>query len=134
MRAFLKFNRGVLKMPLPWRLWLMLLVTANLVVPLFFLGHLEAEVVLGAMVGSMILMTVLTAVSGFTRLLGLGHILWIPLLLFLWTRLDQIPADDFFGVWVRVLMALNAMSLALDAADVFRYISGDRQETVPGLS
>ena len=41
MRAFLKFNRGVLKMPLPWRLWLMLLVTANLVVPLLFIRQLE---------------------------------------------------------------------------------------------
>ncbi|MCH7753918.1 hypothetical protein IH970_02170 [candidate division KSB1 bacterium] len=134
MHAFLKFNRGVLKMPLPWRLWLMLLVTANLVVPLFFLGHLEAKVVLGAMVGSMMLMTVLTAVSGFTRLLGLGHILWVPLLLFLWTRLDQIPANDFFGVWIRILMALNAMSLIIDAVDVIRYIAGHRRETVPGLS
>lgn len=133
MRAFLKFNRGVLKMPLPWRLWLMLLVATNLVVPLFFLGRLEAKVVLGAMVGSMLLMTVLTAASGFSRLLGLGHIWWIPLLLFLWTRLDQIPVNDFFGVWIRVLMALNALSLVVDAMDVYRYIAGDRRETVAGL-
>ena len=134
MSAFLKFNRGVLKMPLPWRLWLMLLVTANLVVPLFFLGHLEAQVVLGVFMGSAILMTVLTRLSGFSRLLGLGHILWVPLLLFLWTRLDQMPADDFFGVWVRVLMVLNALSLVVDAADVVRYIAGDRQDTVAEFS
>ena len=134
MRAFIKFNKGVLKMPLPARLWLMLLVPVNLVVPLFFIGHLEAQVILGAFVGSGVLMTVLTALTGFSRMLGLGHILWIPLLVFLWTRLNQIPADDFFGVWVRVLMALNAMSLIIDAADIVRYVAGDRQETVPGLS
>ena len=134
MHAFLKFNRGMMKMPLPWRLWLMLLVTANLVVPLFFLGHLEAQVVLGVFMGSAILMTVLTRLSGFSRLLGLGHILWVPLLLFLWTRLDQMPADDFFGVWVRVLMVLNALSLVVDAADVVRYIAGDRQDTVAEFS
>ena len=31
MKAFIKFNRGMLKMPLHWQLWLMLLVAANLV-------------------------------------------------------------------------------------------------------
>ena len=134
MRAFIKFNKGMLKMPLPVRLWLMLLVAANMVVPLFFISHLEAQVVLGVFMGSAILMTVLTGLSGFSRLLGFGHILWVPLLYFLWTRLDQMPADDFFGVWVRVLMVLNALSLVVDAADVIRYIAGDRQEMVADFS
>ncbi len=34
MRAFIKFNRGVMKMPMLVRLWLMLLVALNLVVPM----------------------------------------------------------------------------------------------------
>jgi hypothetical protein len=62
--------------------------------------------------------------------LGLGHIFWVPLLYFLWMRLDQNPADDFFGIWMRVLMLLNAMSLIIDAVDVGRYIAGDRKDTV----
>jgi len=81
----------------------------------------------------MVLMTVVTAVSGFTRLLGLGHIPWIPLLYFLWARIDQIPADDFFGVWIRGLMVLNAVSLLIDVVDVGRYISGERTETVDNV-
>ena len=44
MRAVIKFNKGMLKMPIHWQLWLMLLVTVNLVVPLFYLRRLEAEV------------------------------------------------------------------------------------------
>ena len=133
MKAFIKFNRGIMQMPLHWRLWLALLITANLIVPLFFIGRLEAQVVIGALLGSMILMTILTGFTGFTRLLGLGHIFWIPLLYFLWTRLGQIPADSAFGVWIRVLMTLNAVSLVIDAVDVTRYIAGDREETVAGL-
>ena len=78
-------------------------------------------------------MTVLTGLSGFTRLLGLGHIFWLPLLYFLWNRLGQIPADDLFGVWIRILIAVNAISLVIDGIDVFRYIAGDRAETVKGL-
>ncbi len=134
MGAFIKFNKGVMKMPIHWRLWLALLVIVNLVIPLFFLNRLEAQVVAGTLIASVILMTGLTALSGFTRLLGLGHILWIPLLYFLWMRLEQNPADDFFGLWLRILMILNAASLIIDVIDVGRYIAGDRSERVEALS
>ena len=89
--------------------------------------------VLAAMMASMVLMTVLTGLAGFTRILALGHIFWIPLLYFLWTRLGEIPPDDLFGVWIRALIVLNALALAIDAIDVARYISSDREETVKGL-
>lgn len=133
MRAFIKFNKGMLNMPLHWQLWLMLLVAGNMIVPLFYLDRLEAQVTLGVLLASMMLMTILTARTGFSRLLGLGHILWFPMLYFLWTRLDQIPADDFFGIWIRTLIAINAASLVIDVVDVARYIAGDREETVKGL-
>ena len=79
-------------MSTPVQLWLLLLVVANMAVPLFFLGQLEAQVVLATFLASVVLMTTLTAVSGFTRLLGLGHVFWILLLWFLWTRLDGTPS------------------------------------------
>ena len=133
MNAFLRFNRGILRMPLPWQAWLILLVTGNLVVPLFFLAHPEAQVVVAALVISMMLMTALTARFGFSRILGLGHIAWIPLLVYLWTRLDQVPANEAFGVWLRAVIALDAASLIIDAVDVARFYRGDRSETVRGL-
>ncbi len=133
MRAFIRFNKGMMKMPIQWQAWVAVLVTANLVIPLFYLNRLEAQVVLATILASLILMTVLTALTGFTRLLGLGHVLWIPLIYFLWLRLEQIPADDFFGIWIRVLMIVNATSLVIDSVDVARYIAGDRAETVQGL-
>ncbi len=132
-KAFIRFNRGVLNLPVHWMLWNMLLVMANLVLPLFFLNRVESQVVLATVLASMILMTTLTRLSGFSRLLGLGHVLWIPLLYFLWIRLGEIPANDFFGIWIRVLMALNAASLVIDTVDVIRYIAGDREETIKGL-
>ena len=133
MNTFIKFNKGLLKMPFGVRLWLMLLIAINMVVPLFYFDRLEAQVILGALFASMMLMLIITARTGFTRLLGLGHILWLPLLFFLWSQLDQIPADDFFGSWVRALMVVNAVSLVIDSIDVSRYIAGDREETVKGL-
>ena len=119
-----------MKLPVHWKLWMMLLVVVNVVIPLFFFDRIEARMVLGAILASVLLMTILTATSGFTRLLGLGHIFWVPLIYFLWTRLSQIPATDFFGIWIPALMVLNAESLVIDAVDVFRYVAGDRGETV----
>ena len=131
MHAFLRFNSGMMNMmkrSTPVRLWLLVLVTANMVIPLFFLGRLEAQLVLTAFLASIVFMTALTAISGFTRLLGLGHMFWIPLLWFLWTRLDGTPSDTFFGLWLRVLITLNGLSLVIDTADVIRYITGERVE------
>lgn len=127
------FNKGLLSMPTSVKAWLLLLVAVNLVVPLFFFERLEAQVVVGTMLLSMMLMTALTAWAGFTRILGLGHMLWIPMLLWLWTRLDEIPAIDAFGLWVRLLMVLNGISLIIDVVDVRRYLAGDREDIVRGL-
>ncbi len=133
MHAFIKFNKGMLKLPLHWQLWLAVLVAANLVVPFFYLQRLEAQVVLGTILASMTLMTLLTARFGFTRILGLGHILWVPMLAFLLARLGDVPAGDAYGIWIRALIVLNSVSLVIDAVDVVRYIAGDRAETVAGL-
>jgi hypothetical protein len=108
----------------------MFLLTINMVLPLFFLNRMEAWIVLGALLASIILMTILTAHVGFTRLLGLGHIFWLPLIYFLLNRLDEIPAYQFYGIWVRSVMAINASSLIIDSIDVIRYITGDREEMV----
>ena len=100
---------------------------------LVYLDHFEAKIVLGTFLISFMLMVMITGVTGFTRLLGAGHILWIPMLTYLGSQLDQIPSDDFFGYWIRALIMINAASLVFDAIDVMRYIRGNRTEMVKGL-
>ena len=134
MRAFLRFNQGLFSMPPLWQAWLLALVSANLIAPLFFLGRLEAQVVIAALVLSMVFMTILTGRFGFSRILGLGHIWWVPLLGFLWSRLADVPPTDAFGLWLRAVMALNVTSLIIDTVDVVRFLAGERAETVDGLS
>ena len=87
-----KFPNGVLKLPLAVQICLGVLVIANAVVPMFFIGHREAQVVLGVFMVSAASMMILAHMMGFTRLLGLGHVLWIPLLLYLWSRMGGHPA------------------------------------------
>ncbi len=133
MYAFIKLNKGLFMMPLPWKMWLSLLIAANVFVPLFYFQQLEAQIVLVTMAANMALMTFLTSRFGFTRILGLGHIFWIPLLGFLLTRLGNIPAGDAYSAWLRALLVVNSGSLLIDMVDVIRYLAGDRAETVQGL-
>ena len=130
LRAFITFNLGMLRMPAGVKVWLLGLIAANMVVPMFFISTREAQVVILAMLASVMLMTALTAQSGFTRLLGLGHILWIPLLVYLWRSLPDHPFDTGMGLWLRVLMVLNTISLGIDTVDVVRYLRGDRGKLV----
>jgi len=129
--AFARFVRGVARLPLAVKVWLGVLMAANGVAPLVFLTRREAQVTLVTFLASAALMMILTHVVGFTRLLGLGHLLWVLLLLYLWTRMGGHPAAQPYGAWIRLVMALNAASLVLDARDVVRYLRGDRNEMAP---
>ena len=133
MRAFLKFNTGMLRMSAPVKIWLLVLIVFNIVVPLFYLNQPEALVTVIVFFTSAMFMVLLTVWTGFSRMLGVGPVLWVPLLLWLWTRLDQIPADDLFGLWVRALMRSNVISWVMDAIDVTRYLRGDRDDVMKGL-
>lgn len=133
MQGFIKFNKGILRMPLPIKSWVALLAVMNLVGPLFFIHRLESQVVLGTMLVGATTMGLLTARFGFTRILGLGHFYWFPMLFWLATRLGQHDLGEPFGVWLTALMIVNAISLVIDVVDVVRYVAGDRKELVPGL-
>ncbi len=121
-------------MPSHWQLWLGLLIGANLVAPLFFLEHVEAQGTIAALLISMALMTALTARFGFSRILGLGHVAWLPLLAVLVGRVTEVSATTAFGLWLRIVIVLDATSLLIDAVDAIRFARGDRAETVPMLS
>ena len=73
----MRFNKAILALPMPWPIWMALLMLANLVCPFFFLGTLEATIVLVGFAASITLMLALFARFGFVRLLGLGHAPWL---------------------------------------------------------
>ena len=131
MRWMIEFNKAVMKQPIWVQVWSLILVAANGVVPLFYLDRLEARVTLGVVLASGILMTALFSRFGYARILGLGHILWIPLVGFLWIRVSETPANDFFGIWIRSLIGINVVSLLIDIVDVGRFVAGDREPNVP---
>ncbi len=126
----IQFTRGLMLQPRWVVAWVGWLMVVNLLVPLFFLTHIEARVVLAVFAAAGMIMGFLTRRFGFTRLLGLGHFVWFPLLFWLWGRVGAVPPQEAFGLWLRILMATNALSLLLDVADVGRYLAGERGQVV----
>jgi hypothetical protein len=136
IRSLVAFTRGMAALAWPWWLWVGLLGTVNMVVPLFFLGSVEARVVLAAILLGVVTQMLIISRLGFVRLLGLGHIVaWVPMLLWLVPRLTNLDAGTPFGRWLFAVVALDLASLAIDFVDVARYLAGDRQPapgTAPG--
>ena len=126
MKATIDFLRTMLTFPKPWVGWVMLLMIANMVIPLFYLGTPEGKVVLGAFVFAALFQTAIFSAKGFVRLLGIGHIAWVPMVAWLWTRLDLAPAGGLFRYWLLATILLVSLSLLIDAVDVIRYLRGER--------
>lgn len=130
MRALMLFLTGVLAMHPIWQFWVGLLLALNVVAPLAFLDRLEAVVVLviGGLSGAWMLYLVQR--TGFTRLLGLGHVLWLPLVVWLWFRIEPVAMAGGFEWWLRAVTLVNAISLVIDTVDVLRWLRGERAPLV----
>ena len=95
---------------------------------MFFLHTLEARVVLVTLMLGGVLMEFLTWQQGFTRLLGLGHILWFALVPWLVTRVGLHESGPVV-FWLVAVIAFNSLSLVIDVRDVVRYAGGEREES-----
>ena len=129
IKIFIGFNRALLAMPKPWLGWTILLVLANLVLPWFFFGTLEAAVVLAGVILSLTLMITLYSKYGFVRLLGVGHIPWLFTVPWLYSRLGQAAESGGFYYWLLAVVVLDSLSLVIDAVDVARYWKGEQTPT-----
>ena len=106
--------------------WISVLLLVNMAVPLLFLSTAEGQLVFAAAMAGALTQMAIFASKGFVRLLGIGHIYWVPLLAWLWTRLDGDGVDGPLRFWMVSVILLNGVSLIIDALDVARFIAGER--------
>ena len=107
-----------------WVYWMMVLNTASI---LFVFHRVEARWVLAAWVVNIVFMSFLYETYGYTRILGLSHILiWTPLLAYLWHRRGHFSAGTWTGRYFIVLGATILVSLIFDYVDLVRYFLGDQ--------
>ncbi len=116
--VFLRFR------PVP-RIWNVWLVGVNLMC-LYFIGHIEAQVVLLTTLISVIVQAMIYGRIGFTRVLGIGHLLWIPMFVWIAARADSIATHPDLQTWIILLAITNAVSFAIDLTDIARFAKGER--------
>ena len=116
--VFLRFR------PVP-RLWCVWLVGVNLAC-LWFIAHVEAQVVLTVTVVAVVAQTLIYQRIGFTRILGTTHILWVPMFAWMATRIGTIAGEPALAGWLVLLLATNLVSLVVDTIDAVRFLRGER--------
>jgi len=80
-----------------------------------------AKVIFAAFVLSAMLMMGPYSMSGFKKILGMGHILWLPLLIYV---LMEIPtASGTFKGYLIVWSIFTVISLVFDVVDVWKYFT-----------
>ena len=129
----------IVRFPIPLKLWLLTMFIMNLAgYVVLFPESLETKIIaIVCCVGAM-LISYIYSITGFTRLLGLGHTLWIPLVI--WLSIYRIPTllrttgeqeqDDQqqdLKNWLIGVVVIDSISLILDIKDVLQYINGDRE-------
>jgi len=120
MRNPFRFFNELFQQPLllsVWVFWLMLINVASI----GFWSEALAKIIFVTFMLSAMLMMGLYSKFGFEKILGLGHILWIPLLVYLLMELSATSHD--FKNYLIVLSISITVSLAFDIVDVWSYFS-----------
>ena len=126
MNVMLQFMKTMFVNGVGLAVWISLLLLVNMVVPLLFISTIEGQLVLAAAMVGALTQTAIFGAKGFVRLLGIGHVYWVPLVAWLWTRAGGFPPDSPFTFWITTVIVLNGVSLIIDVSDVWRYITGER--------
>jgi hypothetical protein len=110
--------------PRIWGAWLVAVNSACL----FFIGHVEAQVAFVAVGAAALAQALIYQRRRFIRILGTTHILWVPMLIWMVLRLEPAATGGTaFHYWLVLLIATNAVSLAIDAWDATRFALGERR-------
>lgn len=107
-----------------WGAWLIAVNGACLL----FITHIEAQIALAAVSTALLAQALIYQRKRFIRLLGVTHIIWVPMLAWMALRLDRLPnGEPAFHAWLVTLIATNAISLAIDTWDALRFTRGEKQ-------
>lgn len=118
----------IFEQPLGWRLWLFWLMALN-TAAFLFLGRVEGKVIALVWLANGTTMFAMYWIFGYTRILGLSHILWwTPMLIWLIPRFVQNRPQGIFAVWLGLLIVSDMASLVIDYIDVARYFLGETGE------
>jgi hypothetical protein len=124
MRNPLKFFAELVQQPIWVPVWVLALMIVN-VASAGFWNQSLAKVIFAAFMLSSMLMMGLYSRYGFEKILGMGHILWLPLLVYV---LMKIPSmSGAFKGYLVTWSILTIISLVFDVVDVWKYFASRKR-------
>jgi len=123
MRNPFRFFVELIQQPIWVSIWLLFLMIVNFASVAFW-NELLAKVILITFILSAIFMMGLYSRFGFEKILGLGHILWIPLLVYV--LIETPAAEGAFKSYLIILLISITISLVFDIIDVWRHFTSPK--------
>ncbi|NMF84807.1 hypothetical protein [Nodosilinea sp. P-1105] len=120
MKNPLDFFADLFQQPRWIPIWVSTLMVVNLVSVTFWVEPV-AKAILAIFIISALGMMALYAQFGFTKILGLGHSLWVPLLIVVLLAIPN--ASGLFQGYLILWSGLTTVSLAFDIIDVWTYFT-----------
>jgi len=120
MRNPFKFFVELMQQPVWIPIWVFYLMVINMVSVGFWDEPLAKLIFITFMISAMLMMGLYSR-FGFEKILGLGHIVWVPLLVYVLMQLPAVEAS--FKSYLVVLSVSIAISLAFDIIDVWKYFT-----------
>lgn len=118
MRNPFRFFTELLQQSVWIPVWVFYLMVINVASLSFWHEPLAKLIFITFMISAMLIMGLYSR-FGFEKIIGLGHILWIPLLAYVLMRIPTIEAS--FKIYLVVLAISIAISLVFDIVDVWKY-------------
>ena len=125
LKAFEVFSAGIHSLDWYWLSWIYLMVLINGIIPFFFLPRFTSIIVLISATTGFFLGLILTHALGYSRILGLMHLPWIPMVSFqmYYFYKQKFKPKSLHDYWFILSLLISVLSLAIDFHDIFSYIS-----------
>lgn len=118
MRNPIDFFKELVRQPAWIPIWVTFLMIVNMG-GIAFWDETLARWIVGVFIASAVLMMALYARFGFEKILGVGHVLWIPLLTLVVIVIPS--AEGAFRAYLTIWAAATTISLLFDIVDVWTY-------------
>ncbi|MEH6467838.1 MAG: hypothetical protein V7722_09425 [Porticoccus sp.] len=124
MRNPFGFFIELMQQPVWIPVWVFYLMMINFVSIGFWSEPLAKAIFMTFMLSAMLMMG-LYSWFGFEKILGMGHVLWLPLLVYVFIGIST--ASGAFKVYLMILSISIMVSLGFDIVDSWKYFAGRKR-------
>ncbi|MDB2438936.1 hypothetical protein N9W89_09495 [Hellea sp.] len=123
----MSMNEHMMASPTWVVIWMGIMGLLHIAAIPFAIKDWRPRIMVIVMIINMMFMGALFHTYGYTRILGLSHVIfWTPLLAYLWKSRNKDPERVWTGRFVKLAIVIIFISLLFDYTDVVRYVLGDR--------